>query len=221
MKFEGVDIVWLGHSGFKLKNSKVVYIDPYKIKGNCEKADLILITHDHYDHCSLEDINKIVKPGVKIILPVSCQSKINKLNVPVKMILMSKGQEYFLEDIKIISFPAYNIYNNFHLKEDGGIGYLIKLNKVLIYHSGDTDKIPEMRRLTGYNQEGKKFVALLPVGGRFTMNAEEAVEVAKLIKPNIAIPMHYGCIVGNYKDAEEFKELCEENKIHVEILEKE
>jgi L-ascorbate metabolism protein UlaG (beta-lactamase superfamily) len=97
---------------------------------------------------------------------------------------------------------------------------LIKMDDILIYHAGDTDVIPEMQNLTGYKQPNKKFVALLPVGGRFTMNAEEAAEAARIIKPSLAIPMHYGSIVGSEEDAKEFKELCEEEGIDVEILEK-
>ena len=117
--------------------------------------------------------------------------------------------------------PAYNVDKHFHPKDEGWVGYLIKINDVLIYHPGDSDVIPEMQKLTGYKQSGKEFVALLPVGGRFTMNAEEAAEAAKLIKPSLAIPMHYGSIVGSDEDAQEFKELCEENNIKVKILEKE
>ncbi|KHO52682.1 MAG: hypothetical protein QT05_C0018G0013 [archaeon GW2011_AR13] len=95
------------------------------------------------------------------------------------------------------------------------------MHDVLIYHAGDTDLIPEMKKLTGYKQEGKKFIALLPVGGRFTMSAEEACEAAKIIKPTIAIPMHYGSIVGSEEDALEFVELCEEEGIQAKILKKE
>ncbi|PIO01484.1 Zn-dependent hydrolase, partial [Candidatus Pacearchaeota archaeon CG09_land_8_20_14_0_10_30_9] len=116
---------------------------------------------------------------------------------------------------------AYNIDKPFHPKEEGLVGYLIKINEVIIYHAGDTDLIPEMQKLTGYNQQDKKFIALLPVGGRFTMSAEEAFEAAKIIKPTIAIPIHWGSIIGSIKDAEEFKELCKTEGINVEILEKE
>ena len=105
--------------------------------------------------------------------------------------------------------------------EEGWVGYLLRIGDVLIYHAGDTDLIPEMKNLTGYNQKGKQLIALLPVGGRFTMNAEEAFEAAKMIKPTIAIPMHWGAIAGARDDAEEFKELCGEKNIKVEILKKE
>src|SRR3989339_866544 len=196
MKIGDVEIKWLGHSGFLITNSKVIYIDPYNIKEDLVKADLILITHGHYDHCSFADIQKIVKDGTKIILTADSQ-------------------------IKISTFPAYNINKHFHAKNEDLVGYLIKMHDVLIYHAGDTDLIPEMKKLIGYKQEGKKFIALLPVGGRFTMSAEEACEAAKIIKPTIAIPMHYGSIVGSEEDALEFVELCEEEGIQAKILKKE
>jgi len=220
MKIGDVEIKWLGHSGFLIKDSKVIYIDPYNIKESFEKADLVLITHSHYDHCSIADIKKIIKEGTKIIIPADCQSKITRFEVPIKMKIIEPGQELNHGDIKISTLPAYNIDKPFHSKDESWVGYLIKMNGLLVYHAGDTDVIPEMQKLTGY-QFDKKIIALLPVGGRFTMSAEEAVEAAKIIKPFLAIPMHYGSIVGNSEDANEFKELCEENNINVEILEKE
>jgi len=221
MRIGEIELKWLGHSGFLIKNSKIIYIDPYNIKGNMEKADLILITHSHYDHCSVADMEKIVQEGTKIIMTADCQSKITRFEVPIKMEVIEAGQELDLGDVKISTLPSYNIDKSFHPKDESWVGYLIKINNILIYHAGDSDLIPEMQKLTGYKQSGKEFIALLPIGGRFTMNAEEAAEVAKIIKPTIAIPMHYGSIVGTGEDAEEFKELCEENNIRVEILEKE
>ncbi len=221
MKIDGVDLKWLGHSSFLIKNSKIIYIDPYNIKSESEKADLILITHSHYDHCSIADMGKIVKEGTKIISTADCQSKITRFQVPIKMEVVEPGQELDLGNIKINVIPAYNIDKSFHSKEEGWVGYLIKIEDVFIYHAGDSDNIPEMQKLTGYKKEGRKFIALLPVGGRFTMNAEEAAEIAKLIRPDVAIPMHFGSVIGSSEDAEEFKELCEESGIHAEILERE
>ena len=218
MRIKDIEIKWLGHSGFLIKNSKVIYIDPYNLKDNLEKADLILLTHSHYDHCSIADIKKIVKPNTEIILPADCQSKITKFNVPIKMKIVEPEKELNFSGIKISCFPAYNIDKPFHAKEEGWVGYLIKMKKVLIYHAGDTDKIPEMQKLTGY--QGKDFIALLPIGGRFTMSVEEAVEAAKLIKPILVIPMHYGSIIGTEDDAKEFVELCKEENIEAKILEK-
>lgn len=200
---------------------KVIYIDPYNIKDDSEKADLILITHSHYDHCSIADIKKIIKQRTKIFMTADCQSKIARFDVGIKMKIVEPGQEFVFGNIKISTLPAYNIDKPFHAKDEFWVGYLIKINNVFIYHAGDTDVIPEMQKLTGYKQSGNKFVALLPIGGRFTMSAEEAVEAAKLIKPWLAIPMHYGSIVGTEDDAKEFCELCEEENINCKILEKE
>ena len=153
-------------------------------------------------------------------MTADAQSKIARFQIPIRMEVVSPGQEIDIGSVKISCLPAYNIDKPFHPKEEGLVGYVIKTNDVIIYHAGDTDVIPEMQKLTGYNQPDKKFVALLPVGGRFTMSAEEAFEAAKIIKPTFAIPMHWGSIVGNIKDAEEFKELCSHEGIEVKILEK-
>ncbi|HJX50556.1 MAG TPA: MBL fold metallo-hydrolase [Candidatus Nanoarchaeia archaeon] len=219
MEINGVQIKWLGNSGFLIKNSSIIYIDPYNIKEGHEKADFVLLTHSHYDHCSIDDLNKIVQEGTRIICPADCQSKILKFDFPVKMELVEPDKEYEFGQLKISTLPAYNIDKSFHPKEGGGVGFLIKINDILIYHAGDTDKIPEMQKLTGY--QGKELIALLPVGGRFTMNAEEAAEAATLIKPTLAIPMHYGSIVGTEEDAREFVEICTEHGIKAQILEKE
>lgn len=219
MDINGVELKWLGHSGFFIKNSKVIYIDPYQIKES-EKADLVLITHSHYDHCSIEDLEKIVKEGTRIIAPADCQSKIMRFKVPIKIEVAEVGKEFVLGNLKIEIFPAYNQDKSFHPKEEGWVGYLIKMGETIIYHAGDTDNIPEMQKLTGHKQADKKFVALLPIGGRFTMSVEEAVEAAKLIKPSLAIPMHYGSLVGGLEDAKEFEELCKEEGIEVKILNK-
>lgn len=221
MKIEGTDleIKWLGHAGFMIKNSLTIYIDPYNIKEGMPKADIIMITHSHYDHCSLEDLNKIVQEKTKIICTADCQSKIAKFEIPVKLDLVEPDQELDLGTIRVSTLPAYNVDKDFHIKQSNWIGYLIKLNGVAIYHAGDTDLVPEMQKLTGHQESN--FIALLPIGGRFTMTAEEASESAKLIKPSIAIPMHYGSIVGTEEDAKEFVELCKEKGVNAQILEKE
>ena len=206
-----------GNAGFKIKNSLVIYIDPYNIKEGAEKANVILMTHSHYDHCSVEDLNKIVQSGTKIICTADCQSKINRFDVPVKVELVEPNCEIDLGTIKIQTLPAYNIDKPFHLKEGNFVGYLIKMKDLVIYHAGDTDKIEEMQKLTGHQEN---FIALLPIGGRFTMGVEEAAEAAKLIKPSLAIPMHYGSIIGNDEDAKEFVQLCSEYGVEAKVLDR-
>ena len=220
MRVKDIEIDWLGNSGFRIKNSSVIYIDPYMIKEGLEKADLILITHGHYDHCSLEDINKIVKDGTVIVSPADCQSKVVRTKEKIRVEVVEPGMDFSFGHIKVLTFPAYNIDKPFHDKADNLLGYLIQINEVVIYHAGDTDKIPEMQKITGHKQPGKEIVFLLPVGGRFTMCPEEAAEVIKEIKPDLAIPMHYGTIAGSEEDAKEFKEFCEEAGVRCEILKK-
>lgn len=220
MNIEGVEIKWLGHAGFMIKNSAVIYIDPYNVFEGLEKADLILITHSHYDHCSVADIEKLIKDGTKIVMTADCQSKVARFNVPIRIEVAEPGKDLVFGSLKISCLPAYNVDKHFHPKAEDWVGYLIKMSDVLVYHAGDTDVIPEMQKLTGYRQGCKEFVVLLPVGGRFTMSAEEAVEAAKIIKPTIAVPMHYGSVVGSDDDAKEFLELCKEEKINARVLEK-
>ena len=221
MNFDETGIRWLGHSCFKIRTSdnRIIYFDPYSINEDSEKADLILISHSHHDHCSVEDINKVIKENTRIVITADCQSKITRLKVPVRIEIMEPGSELNFGNLRIFAVPAYNVDKSFHPKEESWVGYLVKINSVMIYHAGDTDVIPEMRKLTGHKKEGKKFVALLPVGGRFTMNSEEAVEAAKILKPDLAIPMHYGAIVGTKEDGREFVKLCEEEGINAKVLE--
>lgn len=219
MKIGNIDLEWLGHAGFLIKASSIIYIDPFKLQGEMPKADIILITHSHYDHCSIEDLKRIVRDGTIVVVPADCQSAITKVNKKIEMQIIEPGDEIELLGIKILGFPAYNIKKPFHAKSEGWLGYVLKLDNVIIYHAGDTDLIPEMEKLTGYSKKGNEFVALLPIGGNYTMNAEEAAEAAKLIKATITIPMHYGSIMGGKEEAEKFCQLAEDG-VSCRILEK-
>lgn len=195
-------------------------IDPYHVSLNVGKADLILITHSHFDHCSIEDIGKLVKPGAVVVIPADAQSKIGKIEGADAQIV-EVGDELEFGNIKIKVVPAYNIDKDFHPKSEGWFGFVIKIDNVIIYHAGDSDNIPEIKRLTGYGKEGNEFVALLPVSGKYVMDAEEAAEAASLLSPDLAIPMHYGGgVVGDKKDAERFVELCKDMNIKAEVLDK-
>ncbi len=201
------NIFWLGHDSFRLKGEKVVYIDPWKLAANAEKADVILVTHDHRDHFSPDDIAKISKPDTVVIAP---QAVAAKANTPITVV--KPGDTLTANGIGIVVVPAYNPNKKFHPKTAGYVGYIVTLNGKQIYHAGDTDLIPEMTQI-------KCDIALLPVSGTYVMTALEAAEAANTLKPALAIPMHWGdpTVVGTLNDAEEFKRLA---KVPVKILEK-
>ena len=219
MRIGKAELKYLGHSGFLIENSRIIYIDPYNISSDLPKADIILSTHGHSDHCSIADMQKIIKKGTIIVVSPDCQSKITKLE-DVDMQVLELGDEITLENIKIQTVPAYNKEKDFHPKDEKWFGYIIKFENVIIYHAGDTDNIPEMEKLTGFSKKGNEFIALLPVGGNFTMNAEEAAEAAFVIKPSLAIPMHYGAVAGSEKDADDFVKFCSEKGISARKMEK-
>ncbi|MCM8784450.1 MAG: MBL fold metallo-hydrolase [Candidatus Omnitrophica bacterium] len=197
-------IHWLGHAGFFIDAPlSKIYIDPYKLKKTFSPADIILITHDHFDHFSPEDIKKISKPDTVIVGPHSLRGK---LKHPTRLI--KPGEKINLKVIDIEGFFSYNTDKNFHPKKNGYLGFVVNIENMRIYHAGDTDFIPEMKEL-------KADIALVPVGGTYTMNAKEASAAVNLFNPQIAIPMHWGSIVGSRVDAEEFKKLC---KCEVKII---
>ncbi len=200
-------IFWLGHDSFRLRDQKTIYIDPWKLESGTEKADLILVTHDHFDHFSQDDIDRLSKAGTVVVGPQSVADKFKG-----KMTVVKAGDKITAAGVPIEVVPAYNTNKQFHPKSAGHVGYIITLNGRRIYHSGDTDLIPEMANI-------KADIALLPVSGTYVMTAPEAAEAANTIKPGLAIPMHWGDpnVVGTMSDAEEFKRLT---KVPVEILDK-
>jgi L-ascorbate metabolism protein UlaG (beta-lactamase superfamily) len=200
-------IFWLGHDSFRLKGEKVVYIDPWKLVAGAEKADVILVTHEHYDHFSPDDIAKISTSETIIVAPPSVAAKSN-----LKIKVVKAGDKITVNGIAIEVVPAYNPNKKFHPKSAGHVGYIVTLNNKRIYHTGDTDEIPEMAQI-------KCDIALMPVSGTYVMTAREAAQAVNRLKPALAIPMHYGDadVVGTRADAEEFKKLAQ---VPVEILEK-
>lgn len=195
------NIHWLGHDAFRIDaGSTVIYLDPFQLKEGLPKADLILITHDHFDHNNPADVAKIRKPDTTI---VTVQKGAGKLTGDVKLI--KPGEEMIVKRIPVKAVAAYNINKfrspgvPFHPKEAGYAGYIMTVSGLRIYHAGDTDFIPEMKGLSCD-------IALLPVSGMFVMTAEEAVQAAAAIKPKVAIPMHVGGPVGNISAAQTFKE---------------
>lgn len=187
-------IHWLGHSAFLIDwPSSKIYIDPYQVKPGLPKADLILITHGHFDHCSPLDIHKIYQSGCKIIGSATVAGK-----VPYPIQIMRLAETLEFRDIVIESVSAYNPNKKFHPKSLNDLGYVLNLNKVRLYHAGDTDLIKEMEGL-------RVDIAMLPIGGTYTMNAREAADAAKLIRASVIIPMHWGSSVGSISDVEELR----------------
>jgi L-ascorbate metabolism protein UlaG (beta-lactamase superfamily) len=220
MRLGNIELRWLGHSGFLIENQKIIYIDPYKLEGEMPEAEIILITHSHYDHCSIQDLEKIVREKTVIICPANVQSKVTRLKKEIEIVVVEPGQEVEVRGIRVKAVPAYNTDKNFHPKDEGWVGYIVEIGNTVIYHGGDTDFIPEMEKLTGYSKKGNEFVALLPVGGTYTMNSEEAARAASLIKATLTIPMHFGSTVGTSDDARKFCEISEEKGIKCSILKK-
>lgn len=208
-------IFWLGHDCFRIEGSRVIYTDPFKIKGG-KQADILLVTHSHFDHLSPEDIRKVSSRETVAVAPESCLSELKRLQLrDVKTIAPGGSVEAL--GVKVEAIPAYNVNKFrspgivFHPKRELFVGYIFTVDGVRFYHAGDTDFIPEMEDL---NVD----VAFIPVSGTVVMTAEEAAKAAGKIKPKLAIPMHYGTIVGGRGDAEKFSRLA---PCKVQILEKE
>lgn len=206
---ENIEVLY--HSSIKICKGKVIYIDPYKIDKNYNDADIIFITHDHYDHYSEEDINKVKKLQTVIIAPKQLLNKLLKNGFNQDYIItVNPNEENMVEGIKFKTLPAYNINKQFHPKENGWLGYIIEIEGVRYYIAGDTD-------ITEENKKVKCDVAFVPVGGTYTMDYKEAANLINEIKPKIAVPIHYGSIVGTKKDAISFMKLLNED-IECKIL---
>ena len=209
LEIDGIKIQWNGHDGYRLDtNNKIIYIDPFKLVQkyhNKNDADILCISHNHFDHLNIQDINNIINVNTKLICSQEC-TKILKENYSKNEIIPLKpGESIDVENIKIEATRAYNTNKEYHPKEDNKIGFVVHMDKLKIYHAGDTDLIPEMNDIDAD-------IALVPVSGTYVMNYEEAAKaINDHIKPKkMAIPMHYNSIVGSTKDADEF---C--NMVHV------
>ena len=187
-------IYWLGHSSIRIEGEQVVYIDPWKVGGE-PKADLILVSHGHHDHFSPIDIGKLQKENTIVVGPPDCMTRLAGNVRP-----MQPGGTVTIGDIKIEAVPSYTPQKPFHPRANQWLGFILEMAGMRIYYAGDTDFIPEMKDI-------RADIVILPVGGTYTMTAEEAAQAVELIQPQLAIPIHCGDIVGVMDDAERFKKL--------------
>ena len=197
------DVEVLCHSSIKFNKEKIIYIDPFKIKESYNDADLIFITHEHYDHYSEDDIDKVKKPETVFIVPETLLTRLLAKGYDKNYIVpVQPNKQYTVQGINVETIPAYNINKHFHPKSNGWVGYIIEINNTKYYVAGDTD-------VTEENEKVKCDVAFLPVGGTFTTDYQEAAYLANKIKPQVAIPIHYGSIVGTNQDAINFVNLLQ------------
>ena len=191
-----------GQASIKLSGDKIIYFDPYNIKEDYNDADYIFITHDHYDHYDIDSINRVRNNNTKIIVPECLSDKENHLVVDV-------NKDYVIDGISFHTIPSYNINKSFHPKDKKYVGYNILLDDKYYYIMGDTDRTAEAGMV-------KCDVCFVPIGGTYTMDVYEAIDYINELKPSLAIPIHYGSIVGDVKLGEEFKNNINED-IKVEV----
>ena len=209
MMLQNIEV--LCHAAIKISKGKVIYFDPYEVDKEYHDADIIMITHSHYDHFSEEDIQKVRKENTKIIITEDLYNRTKELEFKDEDILkVIPNRNYNLENIIINTIPSYNLNKQFHPKGNNWVGYLVEIYGVNYYIAGDTD-------LTEENKNVKCDIAFVPVGGTYTMTAQEAAELVNIIKPKVTVPIHYGSLVGTKQDAEVFSENLDAS-IKCEIL---
>lgn len=196
MSFE--NLLWYGHATFSLEEDQRIYfIDPFELKSAKGKADIVFITHAHFDHCSIDDIKKILKKDTLVVSSPGC---IEKLGLD-KVKIVEPNASFSIGSVSVKTIPAYNLNParlNYHPRKNNWVGYIVTVGGKTIYHAGDTDFVPEMKSI------GKVDIALLPMGGTYTMDVDEAIEAANTIKAEATVPMHYRRLLGNKSaDAEE------------------
>jgi L-ascorbate metabolism protein UlaG (beta-lactamase superfamily) len=213
LDYKGIRFHWLGHDGYRIiADGKTIYIDPYKLskaQHGRNDADIVFVTHNHFDHLSMDDLKHVVGKKTTIVAAKECSEQLKPLGLEVKAVL--PGDKLNVQGVPVEVIASYNTNKTFHPKADKKVGYVLTLNNMRVYHTGDCDVIPEME---GTHPD----IALVPVSGTYVMTADEAAKaVNEKIKPRmLAIPMHYASIVGTEKDAARFKELVK--ACPVEIL---
>lgn len=191
-------------NSIKIKSGKTIYVDPLNIDKEYHDADMIFITHDHYDHFSLKDISRIINDKTKIILPKKMVSNAKQINIDKERIFfVNPNEKYNIGAVLFETVPSYNKIKPFHPKGNNWVGYIIKMDKDY-YIAGDTDALEELKSV-------KCDVAFIPIGGVYTMDYKEAAKLVNSIKPDVIVPVHYGSIVGDIKDGQRFKELIDKD----------
>ena len=197
-------------SSIKLIFDRIIYFDPYKIEDDINDADIIFITHDHYDHMDIESIKRILNDNTIVVAPKSMEEVVR--NIKFKdYVFLNPNDEIKIDDYSIKAIPAYNNNKSFHPRNNNWLGYIVTINNVSYYIAGDTDKTID-------NEKVKCDVAFIPIGGHFTMDVNEATELIKIINPKIVVPIHYGSIIGDIKDGKRLKELL--SNTNIEVVEK-
>lgn len=190
-------------SSIRIDGQPRIYLDPFKIEGSSHDADLIFFTHPHYDHFSPDDFRKVAQDGTTYVAPLAMRDDLLKAGIPASQTtLLQPGETVTVRGIPVEAVPAYNVHKPMHRQKFGWLGYVLTLDGVRVYDAGDIDDIPE-GVATGAD------VALVPIGGTFTMNAREAAGFVNRMRPQVAIPIHYGTIVGKPADARRFQDLVD------------
>ncbi len=200
------------HSSIRIRSSQgTIYVDPFKMKEEPHDADYVLITHPHYDHFSIEDIRKVIKASTNMVVPVRMEDDARELEREVASIIAVKPGIYKeISGLEIETIPAYNTVKPFHPRRAEWLGYIIRVEGKRIYIAGDTGATKESKKV-------KCDIALVPVGGTYTMDTKRAAELINIIRPEYAIPTHYGSIAGKQTDGQTFANLV---KSPVKVVEK-
>ena len=212
MKLLNLEFTRIAHDTFKISGSKVIYTDPFKVAAH-DKADIVVLSHEHFDHLNLDDLNKVSFAGTTIVASPLCRDGLKGVKVKETHFL-DPGAKVSIDGVEIEAVPAYNVNkfrepgHVFHPKGEKRLGFVIALDGTRVYFAGDTDFIPEMKNIACD-------IALLPVSGTYVMTAEEAAQAAAAIRPRIAVPMHYAAIVGSDADAVKFKRLVKQCPVEI------
>lgn len=188
------------HSSIRIEADKIIYFDPFKITEETHDADIIFITHDHYDHYDSASIKNILKDTTKIVIPDKMATQVLGNFNPRNIIGVNPNETYEIEGFPVKTIPSYNVNKDFHPKKNNWVGYIITINEERIYVAGDT-------AITEENKQVACDIALIPIGGVYTMTYQEGADLINQIKPKTVIPTHYGEIVGDKKDGERFSKL--------------